>query len=148
VTVTTAGQRTGSTADADVREEAGKQHVPPSRGTLPGCQPAHTAGRGHARTASRKGDVSLCCLSLNTRPSQRNHSADEQHTVSVSTVGCFDRELSGRQKSQETTDEQPQQPRQTDGKRQQRTELAVIKQIHWLRCNAAFVRKIMPCRSI
>lgn len=113
---TTADCKTGFTANADVRKQVVNQHLLPFCGTFPGV-PAreHTAATGHTLALpAEKGDISLCCLLLNTRLSQRNYSGDDQHTVF--TVEYFDQQLSERQKRQETTDKPPQWPRQMDGK--------------------------------
>lgn len=110
VTFMTAACRTGSVANAGVQKQAINQHL------LPFCGPGrgHSALTGHALALpAENGNTSSCYLLLNNRSSQRNHSADDQLTVSSFTVECFDRELSRRQTRQEATDKQPGQ---TDGK--------------------------------
>lgn len=97
VTFMTAACRTGSMANADVQKQAINQHL------LPFCgRKALSSHRTCSCTASRKGRHFMFLL-LITRSSQRNHSADDQLTVSLFTVECFDWELSGRKTRQEAT---------------------------------------------
>lgn len=110
VTFITADCRTGSVANADVRKQTVNQHLLPFCGSLPGVPPReHPAVTGHTLALpAEEGDLSLCCLLLNTTPSQRNYSADDQQCP------LFTAELwSGvhrRHKRQETTDKQPSNP--------------------------------------
>lgn len=58
---------------------------------------------------AEKGEIALCCLSLNTRLRHRNYSADDQPTMSLFTVEHFDQELSSeirKTERHETTDKQ------------------------------------------
>lgn len=117
VTSITADCRTGSMVNADVWKQTMNQHLLPFCGSLPGVPPReHPAVTGHTLALpAEEGDLSLCCLQLNTRPSQRNYSADDQHTVSF--VHCAT--LTGsHQETQKTENyrQATQQPRQMDGK--------------------------------
>lgn len=132
---------TGSMAKADVWNQALNQH-PSVLSPLQGCQQ-----RALGCTAlPGERDTSLC-PACHWRPGHTREAAQRWPTYSIPV--CCGVLWPGVVRKREQTGKLQTTPAiQTKRWKPARTKSGVIKKIDWLRCNAAFVCKTLPCKSI